>query len=405
MKVPQRPRLMWSDFGEIVHDGEFFIHNRRELSDGYLNLPHLVLPILQFLDGNHSLDEACQAYKNRCGMNFPRDVLMKLVEMIDQLCLFDSPRRDEAIARFVQQTVRPSSLAGRSYPDDAEELRQFLSELFNHPRGAGHPTFSTSNRAEKLRGILCPHIDFPRGGPTFTWSYKALAEQSHATVFVIIGTAHYSMEKFILTRKDFATPLGVAHTHQGFVDRITADYGTEVFADEVAHKPEHSIEFQVVFLQYLLQGKRDFRIVPLLVGSFHESVEENSEPMARPEIARMVAALRSAEAESGEEVCYISSGDLAHIGEKFGDSWIIDEARGQWCQEADEQLLAHMATGTARSLFDCVAAEKDERRICGYPPTYTMMQIMGNTRGELLRYDQYRDPREIVSFASMAFYQ
>ena len=33
----------------------------------------------------------------------------------------------------------------------------------------------------------------------------------------------------------------------------------------------------------------------------------------------MVAALRNAEAAAGEPVCYLISGDLAHIGPKFGD--------------------------------------------------------------------------------------
>ena len=46
----------------------------------------------------------------------------------------------------------------------------------------------------------------------------------------------------------------------------------------MAHLPEHSIELEVVLLQYLYEGKRPFRIVPLVVGSFHDCVDSGTEP-------------------------------------------------------------------------------------------------------------------------------
>ena len=50
------------------------------------------------------------------------------------------------------------------------------------------------------------------------------------------------------------------------------------FDDELTHRTEHSIEFQVVFLQYLLGGRREFSIVPILVGSFHDLMESGDRP-------------------------------------------------------------------------------------------------------------------------------
>src|SRR5207248_8000227 len=151
------------------------------------------------------------------------------------------------------------------------------------------------------------------------WGYKELAERTDAGLFVIVATSHYSPTRFTLTRQDFKTPLGVAPTDQAYVDRLAAHYGDSLFDDPLAHLPEHSIELEVVFLQHLFGRARPIRIVPLLVGSFADCVESGADPADQPDIARMVEALRAAEAGAGEPVCYVISGDLAHIGPKFGD--------------------------------------------------------------------------------------
>ena len=71
------------------------------------------------------------------------------------------------------------------------------------------------------------------------------------------------------------------------------------YVAHLAHVPEHSIELEVVFLQYLHEGKRAFRIVPLLVGSFHDCIQMGGiSPANRLDIARMIEALRRAEAEA-----------------------------------------------------------------------------------------------------------
>ena len=57
--------------------------------------------------------------------------------------------------------------------------------------------------------------------------------------------------------------------------------------------------------------------------------------------------------------------------------------------------------------YRIVAAEGDQRRICGLPPTYTLLNAVRPRQGKLLHYDQYVEPGgyESVSFASMAFYR
>ena len=65
------------------------------------------------------------------------------------------------------------------------------------------------------------------------------------------------------------------------------------------------------------------------------------------------------------------------------------------------------ATGATARVGWFVADEDDRRRICGLPPTYTLLEAIQPRRGQVLHYDQYVHPDgyESVSFASMAFYE
>src|SRR5262249_28664486 len=154
--------------------------------------------------------------------------------------------------------------------------------------------------------------------------------------------------------------------------------------DEVAHLPEHSIELEVVFLQYLYEGRRPFRIVPLVVGSFHDAVERGESPSARPDVARMVEALRRAEAETPEPVCYLISGDLAHIGPKFGDLLPVAEADLGRSREQDRAILKQAEAADPQGYFRVIAEEGDARRVCGLPPTYTVLDAVRPRRGKTL---------------------
>jgi AmmeMemoRadiSam system protein B len=249
-------------------------------------------------------------------------------------------------------------------------------------------------------------MDYGRGNVTYGWGYKELAERTDATVFVIVATSHYSLHRFTLTRQHFETPLGVVKTDQAYIDKLTAEYGDGLFADPRAHLPEHSVELEVVLLQYLLTGKREFRIVPLVVGSFSDCVDDGTHPSGADDIARMVKALQAAEAASSEKVCYVISGDLAHIGPKFRDK---ERVHPEWLaasEKQDRRLLDHLEAADTTGYFRVIAAEEDRRRICGLPPTVLTLEAVRPTSGKVLHYQQFVHPKgeESVSFAAAAFY-
>jgi hypothetical protein len=357
---------------------------------------------IRLFDGQRTLrDIQLHAIEQAGGQLLPLEVFAGLARRLDEALLLESARFQEV----VQSPVREPRCIG-CYEADPAALRRQLEGLFTHRAGPGLP--SERKPTGRLRAALLPHIDYGRGGITYAWGFKEVVEQTDASLFVIIGTSHYSSHRFTLTRKDFKTPLGLAPTDQDYIDRLVRHYGDGLFDDELmAHLPEHSIKLEVVLLQYLYERRRAIRIVPLVVGSFMDSVLMQSEPRSQSDIGRMIRALQAAERETKEPICYIISGDLAHIGPKFDDPLPVSAPQLAQSRAQDERLMEHAAAVDAEGYFRVIAEEADARRICGLPPTYTVLEAAKPRRGKLLHYDQYVHPRgyESVSFASVAFYR
>jgi AmmeMemoRadiSam system protein B len=401
--VPERPQLRPGLAATPDADDPRFliIWDELRISSQMIRLPKTHFALVEKMNGRRSLrDLQAEAMRAAGGLIVPMDSFAELVERLDAALFLDSPRFEA----YLTGPVRQPSCVG-CYPAEPAQIRDLLRSYFTAPNGPGIP--GEPNPNGRLRAALLPHIDYQRGNVSFAWGFKEVFEQSDASLFVIIGTSHYSPQRFTLTRQHFQSPLGLVETDQEYIDKLEDYYGEGLFDDPVAHFPEHSIELEVVFLQYLYENRRPFTIVPLVVGSFRDCVEERTEPSQQGDIQQMIQALRQAEAETQEKICYIISGDLAHIGPKFGDAQNVAEPWLTRSKEQDHALLKAASDVDMAEYFQVIAAEKDERRICGLPPTYTLLQAIRPGSGKLLHYGQYVHPRghESVSFASMAFYQ
>lgn len=376
------------------------IYDSHRLSPRQHRLTLLELEWLKLFDGARTLGDIQQTAARRAGMLLPLEALTSLILRLEETLFLDGPRYRELLAGPDRE---PTCIG--CYEGEPDALRSQLQRLFAAPHGPGMPEAPRPDG--NLRAALVPHIDYARGGVTFAWGFKEVFERTDASLFVIIGTSHYSAHRFILTRKNFKTPLGTVPTDQAYIDRLVRHYGPGLFDDEATHLPEHSIELEVVFLQYLYEQQRPIRLVPLLVGSFYDCVHAGADPAAKKDIGRMIAALQKAEAETPEPICYIISGDLAHIGPKFGDPEPVSDATLAHSKKQDEMLIDHAQQANLAGYFSTITEEADQRRICGLPPTFTTLAAVNPGHGKLLHYDQYVHPRrhESVSFASVAFYR
>ena len=370
---------------------------------GPLLLSRAAFDLIRLFDGQKTLaglqTESALLFS---GEMVPLDTLNNLVVGLDQEFFLEGPR---LLARLTTPD-RPPSCIG-SYDADPEKARKQLRRLFTATGGPGLPGEPGCRVASdgEVRAVLLPHMDYGRGGVTYGWGLKELVERTDASLFAIVATSHYSGHRFTLTRQNFTSPFGRVETDQKHIDRIVRHYGMGLFDDPFAHAAEHSIELEVVGMQFAFGDRRPFRIVPLLVGSFFDCVGTRTRPTEKGDVARMIAALTTAEAEAGEKVCYVISGDLAHIGPKFDDPDLLDEKTLRHSKGQDDRLLERAVAADADGYFELIAAEEDARRICGLPPTYVALGAAKPGEGKLLHYGRFVHPEgfESVSYASMAF--
>ncbi|WP_435005969.1 AmmeMemoRadiSam system protein B [Tundrisphaera lichenicola] len=409
MDVFDRPRLRPLSARRVDKFGESFVvlEDPMDLAPGPISIPlDCYLRFIRRFDGSSNLDEIASRVYRETGQRTSTQDLLGLVESLDRAMLLDGPNFAAYRRTYAEQVVRFSAHDGHSYAADPATLRAQLTRIFQHPDAAGLPSQRVEDGPGRLRGILCPHIDFGRGGSVYTWAYRELIERSGADIFVILGVAHQPCRhRFALTRKDFQTPLGLVPTNRELVDRIAETAGSHFFEDELAHRTEHSIEFQAVFLRFLLGDRRDFTIVPILVGSFHDLMESGSEPMDDPEVARMIEALRLVGASPARRVVFVGAIDLCHVGPEFGDRGPVDDSTLASVESFDRMMLDHATRLDAPGWFRKAAAIGNRWRVCGLAATYTMLQAIGPCRGRFLRYEQSIDPARTccVSFASVAY--
>jgi MEMO1 family protein len=402
MSVLDRPRLRPHLAAEPADRDQmnYLVWDQLRLSPTVMKVTALQLQWLQMFDGEHSLREIqSEACRQLGGYLIPLEVFQRLVNDLDSALFLEGSRFRERANEPIRQPI-----CVHQYETHPGALRGRLETLFTAPGGPGLPGEPTPD--ERLRAVLIPHIDYDRGGSSYAWAFKEVFQRTPASLFVIIGTSHYSLNRYTLTRKHFQTPLGVAQTDQTYIDRLVHHYGPGLFDDELgAHLPEHSIELEVVFLQYFYAQRRSFRIVPLVVGSFHDCIAANQLPNQQSDVGRMIQALRAVEQETAEPICYLISGDLAHIGPKFRDPRPVSEPLLSHSRDQDKAILRQTELADPASYFAVIAGESDQRRICGLPPTYTILEAFRPTSGKVLAYDQYVHPlgQESVSFASVAF--
>jgi AmmeMemoRadiSam system protein B len=395
-----RPELRYGLAAEPHGRGDFALYDPCGIG-GAVVLSPMAIEVAERFDGRSTCAQIAAALAAEFpGATVSADVVAGLAAGLDDAYLLVSPR----LRALLDTPVRKPCCFDDS--TSATALRAQLTRLFTAPNGPRLPEHRRGKESRGLRAVLVPHMDYGRGNVTYGHGFKELVENSDARVFVIVGTSHYSPHRFTLSRQHFDTPLGLVETDREYVDRIASHYGDGVFDDPVAHAPEHSIELEAVLLKFLLARRRAFKIVPLLTGSIGDRVRGRADPAEADDLARMVAALRAAEAACPEPVCYVISGDLAHIGPKFGDT---RKAAGAWLEESrarDAEILKTLESADANAFFAGIAAEQNARRICGLSPTWLTLAVTKPRTGKVLHYQQYAHPegKESVSFAAAAFY-
>jgi hypothetical protein len=369
------------------------------------------LELMQILDGNVSLDDlaALMARESQDirAARFVRD----FVGQLDRMLLLDSPRFQRALAEtraaYHALEIRQAALEGISYPAEPGAAAAFLAEHFEAARALrGNAAGPSGGR----RALMIPHLDPHRAGTAIALGLLELGEPleegpepARPLRVVVFGVGHSLLgEPFALTRKHFETPFGRFPCDTAFVDAVAARLGEAAYRGELAHRNEHSIEIQALYLRYAFP-ERPMTLVPILCGGFHALLDQGGSPRESAEFEALIEAVRATERDLGGDTVHVAAVDLSHAGARFGDP-ATDPRTLSEIEAKDRAALDAARRGDADGWHAAIAAHQDSTRICGWGATYAMLRAAEPGEGRLLRYEQSDESGgSVVSIATMAW--
>jgi len=410
MNLDDKPRLRPVEAVPAEINGErvIYLRDAAGLSRHTIAVPPAAFFLIAHFDGQHTIRDVQTAYVRRFGELVTSDTIIDLARQLDEALFMEGERfeahRRKVLAEFRRATTRNAAHAGTAYPRDPAKLRERIARFFEPPEGPGE--INPGAAGSHVLAIAAPHIDFQRGGPAYAHAYKALAEGCAASTFVVLGTLHQGGRgPVVVTDKDFETPLGLLPCDREFTRELIRRAGLQRTDDELAHRMEHSVEFQAVFLRYLFGTSRPIKLVPVLCGPIADAGDEQADRGASSVVRAFAGALRELLQERGRDAAVIASVDLSHVGRRFGDDLDISPEILHWVEREDRALLRHAEAMRAEQFLEHHQRTQDRTHVCGFPALYVLLSAVPATRGRLLHYSQAPDPatRSVVSFAAMAF--
>jgi hypothetical protein len=381
------------------HPG-LLIRDPLKFSDAMLLIPPQLVECLACFDGEQtSLDLRANLVRITGEIQIG-DLEKHLVDTLSQSGFLEDDQfealRAATVDEFKAAPKREASHSGSAYPDNAEEARKTLAEFM---QGAPPAT------EDSLIGIATPHVSPFGGWESYRDAYSMLPPSHDDRTFVILGTSHYGEpDRFGLTHKPFVTPFGESITESRLVNELAEAAPEAVRMEDYCHAIEHSIEFQVLFLQYLYGP--DIRILPILCGSFARSIYQGGRPEANEHVQRFFDSLGNISAREGNKLLWVLGVDMAHMGRRYGDQMIARAEQGEMAPvaERDKSRIERMTQADAPGFWDLIQQNQDDLKWCGSAPIYTFLKAVPESRGTLRRYQQWNiDEQSVVSFAAIGF--
>ncbi|MDZ4801832.1 MAG: AmmeMemoRadiSam system protein B [Bryobacteraceae bacterium] len=368
-------------------------------SDAVLIVPPPLVACLEFFDGQHTDLDLKEMLVRLTGELDVAPILDGLSEALGAAGFLHDETyealREHAERDFAEAALREASHAGSAYPDDPATLRETLSEYMKGPESEAE--------GSDLIAIVAPHVSPFGGWESYREAYSALGEAHRDRVFVILGTSHYGEpDCYGLTRKPYVTPYGTVRPELDLINELAVERAVKM--EDYCHAIEHSIEFQILFLQHLYGP--DVRVLPILVGSYARSIHSGGLPEENEGVARFLGKLGEIGAREGNKLLWVLGIDMAHMGARYGDEFEAQAKLGRmnYVEERDKARIDRVNAADARGFWDLVQENRDDLKWCGSSPLYTFLRAMPNARGSLRRYDQWNiDDRSVVSFGAMSF--
>lgn len=318
--------------------------------------------------------------------------------------------------QFENEPTLVAAFAGSAYDVDPLKLRVEFG-LREDQRSANErkKVQNKNSTTSQLPTILfAPHIDFRVEKELYIKAFQSLPRKKFSRVLVI-GTSHYAgyfpdvyeNTPFIGSTKNFISPLGNIKSAEDWVEKLATKSCTENLGlnfQDRAYKPEHSVEFHLILAQLFLRN--DFDFLPILVGSLEDLMytDHAEQAFQLDTLAKTLNTLIFSY-PIPEEILILISGDLAHLGPRFGDE---EDAKTHFkaVSAFDDAFLNAIAKLEYDSLLALVRSNYDEYSHCGFPPALLALKMIAShnyNKGLILGREQWyeADDQSMVSYGAV----
>jgi len=283
--------------------------------------------------------------------------------------------------------AREPVVAGQFYEGEKESLQRQVKECFSHKLGPGMPK-DQGNQGNLPMGIISPHAGFMFSGPCAAHSFARLKTGKQSPLFFIIGLSHRGGPS-AFSAEDWQTPLGIAKNDVGLTRKLSETTGIKI--NEQVHAPEHSLEVQLPFLQYLYD---EFTFVPLII-----SPDKSYKAMAQ-KCSTILSEIK-------RPWSIVVSSDFTHYGFNYGYVPFLNNVKENM-KKLDGQALSHIESLDSEGFLKCVEVKK--MTICGnYPIAFSLAlaKRLGAAKASTLCYytsgDMLNDYANAREYASVVF--
>lgn len=273
-----------------------------------------------------------------------------------------------------EEQVKEPSVSGSFYPSDENTLKDMVDAFLY--RAENRPV------AGKLIALISPHAGYQFSGSVAAHAYRHLNQEINTVI--LIGPSHYKAFKgiSIYAKGRMKTPLGEIKIDERIARSLINEKADIGFYPD-AFAQEHSIEVQLPFLQRAL---KDFKIVPILIGSPTKGSFESL-------TGNLIDILRKK-----DKAIIIASTDLSHYHD-YETAMIMDKKMVDAVERISiDDIERYSITG--------------EGEMCGvYPVIFTMAVArgLGANHGVLYKYsnsgDVTNDRGRVVGYAAIGLYK
>lgn len=181
--------------------------------------------------------------------------------------------------------TRPAAVAGQFYHKDRDLLEEQIETWL----------IPVLDVKKNIKAVIVPHAGYVYSGETASYAYMQIRKQKNRfNRVIVVGPSHHLYFKgCALPECDhFQTPLGKIRICKKAI-KEAKNTSLVTLSDEL-HRPEHSIEVQLPFIQSSMIP--DIELIPLLVGDISEK-----------DLAKIIKPLWT------EDTLLIISSDLSHF--------------------------------------------------------------------------------------------